>query len=93
MTSKSSDELEVREVPDETENFLLGGAGGLRLVALLLPKGVLDLEPGMGVRDDIDRLDAADPGLSVGSGGACWLSVSDSETSFSEDWRTGSRDV
>lgn len=82
------------------ENFLVGGAGGLRRVAL--PRGVLDREPGMAVpvpvlvpvREDADKFDAADPGRSVGSielGG--WFSVNDCETSFSDDWRTGSRDV
>lgn len=45
---------------------MVGGAGGLRRVP---PRGVDDLEEGFGfetvVRDEADRLDAADSGLSI----------------------------
>lgn len=57
---RSSDELEARD-EEPNENFLVGGAGGLRLLELM---GVCDREPGTGVRDEPERLDAADPGRS-----------------------------
>jgi len=48
--------------------------------------GVEDLEPAFGVLE-FDWNEAAEPGLFSAS------SVRDSETSFKDDWRTGSRDV
>jgi hypothetical protein len=63
--------------------FLLGGAGGFRRIPLT---GVWDLEPALGVFE-FDWNEAAEPGLFSAS------SVRDSETSFSDDCRTGSRDV
>jgi hypothetical protein len=57
------------------ENFLVGGAGGFRRVAL--PMGVFDRDPGAGVREEADKFDAADPGRSVGSTALAWLRVKD----------------
>ena len=60
--------MDPREVAEDIENFLVGGAGGLRRVP---PRGVDDLEEGFGletmvvVRDEADKLDAADSGLSI----------------------------
>lgn len=81
---RSSEELEAKD-EEPNENFLVGGAGGLRRLEL---RGVCDLEPGAAA----DKLDAAEPGRS-GSDPIDWPRVRDCETSFREDWRTGSREV
>ena len=71
------DVVDPNEAAEDTENFLLGGAGGLRRTP---PRGVLDREPGIGVREDpaADMLDADDPGRSIGSTGVGgWSRVKD----------------
>jgi hypothetical protein len=75
--------------------FLLGGAGGLRLTPLT---GVWDLDPALGVLEDVDWNEAAEPGRSIPRVcpcpfSSCPFKVRDSETSLRDDWRTGSRDV
>jgi hypothetical protein len=89
--SRSSDEAVEASELDDTENFLLGGAGGLRRTPLT---GVADREPAVVVREVAEKLDAAELGRSVcvplGEG---WPRVRDSDTSLRDDWRTGSREV